>query len=295
MDSASDGSPYELIARSLWSDAFRRFRRNKGAVVGLGIVIIMSLAAIAAPWITGYNPILQDLSNTLSPPSPEHFFGTDDFGRDLFTRVVYGARISLWVGLVATGIGCLIGIPLGLASGYQAGWVDNVIMWLVDLMLAFPGLLLALAIMAILGPSLTNAMIAVGIGIAPSYIRLTRASVMSVKEMGYVTAARAIGASHLRIISRHVFPNVLLPLVIITTLDVAGAILFTSGLSFLGLGAQAPTPEWGTILSSGRRFMRQAWWISVFPGLAISSVVLAMNLIGDGLRDALDPRLTLRK
>jgi peptide/nickel transport system permease protein len=253
-------------------------------MIGLGVILFMVLTAIAAPWITKYDPTVQELGDALLPPSTEHFFGTDQIGRDVYSRVVYGARISLRVGLISAAIACLIGIPLGLLSAYYLGWVDALIMRMVDILLAFPGMLLALAIMAILGPGLTNAMIAASI-----------CSTLSVKQMDYVIAAQAIGSPSGYIIVRHILPNVLLPLIVLTSLNVAGAILFTAGLSFLGLGAQPPTPEWGVMLTAGRQYLREAWWSLVFPGLAMTITILAINLVGDGLRDALDPRLTIRK
>ena len=294
--SSTSGSLFlkgDVKARSLWSDAFRRFRQNRGAVIGLGIAILIALTAIAAPWITRYNPTKQTLRDGLLPPSSEHFFGTDQYGRDLYTRIIYGARISLRVGLISTSIGCAIGIPLGLIAGYYLSWIDTVVMRMVDLLLAFPSILLAMAIMTVLGTSLTNAMIAVGIAIVPQFVRITRSSALSTKEMDYVMAARTIGCSNRYIIARHIFPNVLLPLIVLATLQMVGAILFAAGLSFLGLGAQPPTPEWGAMLTTGRLYMREAWWLSAFPGLAITITILAINLVGDGLRDALDPRLTI--
>ena len=297
MNSTLDSSLLEddVKVRSLWSDAFRRFRQNWGAVIGLGFVLFMVLAAILAPWIATHDPVSQELRNNLSPPSAEHWFGTDQFGRDIYSRVVYGSRISLRVGLIAVGIAGLVGIPLGLLSAYYLGWMDALIMRLVDILLAFPGMLLALAIMAILGPDLINAMIAAGMYILPDYIRVTRGSVLSVKEMEYVMSARAIGSSDLRIMIRHILPNAFLPLVVLATLQVASTILFISALSFLGLGARPPTPEWGAMLTVGRQYMREAWWIAVFPGLAIMSTILAINMFGNGLRDALDPQLTIKK
>jgi peptide/nickel transport system permease protein len=297
MNSTPDFSLLEsdVKGRSLWSDAFRRFRQNRGAMIGLGVILFMVLTAIAAPWITKYDPTVQELGDALLPPSTEHFFGTDQIGRDVYSRVVYGARISLRVGLISAAIACLIGIPLGLLSAYYLGWVDALIMRMVDILLAFPGMLLALAIMAILGPGLTNAMIAASIYVVPDYVRVTRGSTLSVKQMDYVIAAQAIGSPSGYIIVRHILPNVLLPLIVLTSLNVAGAILFTAGLSFLGLGAQPPTPEWGVMLTAGRQYLREAWWSLVFPGLAMTITILAINLVGDGLRDALDPRLTIRK
>jgi peptide/nickel transport system permease protein len=284
----------DVKARSLWSDALRRFRYNRGAMAGLVISILIVLVALTAPLITRYDPVEQTLADGNLPPSSEHFFGTDQFGRDIYTRVVYGARISLRTGLVAVAIGVAIGVPMGVIAGYYMGWLDIIVLRLVDLLLAFPSTLLALAIMTVLGASLTNAMIAVGISIIPQFLRIARAATLSVKEMDYVLAARTIGCSNTHVMVRHILPNVLLPLIILTTMQIAGAVLFASGLSFLGLGARPPTPEWGAMLTAGRIYMREAWWIPVFPGLAITITILAMNLVGDGLRDALDPQLIIR-
>jgi len=264
-------------------------------VIGLGYVLLVILAAVAAPLITTCDPNSQDLKSALLPPSAEHWFGTDHFGRDIYTRVVYGARISLRVGPIATGIAMLIGIPLGLLAAYYLGWIDVVISRVIDVLLAFPGLLLAMGIMAVLGPGLTNAMIATGVSMLPRYVRVTRASTLSIKGMDYIIAARAIGASDRHIMVHHLLPNVILPLIVLASLDVAGAILFAAGLSFLGLGAQPPTPDWGGMLSRARIYMQQAPWFAFFPGLAITSTILALNMVGDGLRDALDPHLTIKQ
>ena len=264
-------------------------------MTGLVISILIVLVALTAPLITRYDPVEQTLADGNLPPSNEHFFGTDQFGRDIYTRVVYGAKISLRTGLVAVAIGVAIGVPIGVIAGYYMGWLDIVVLRLVDLLLAFPSTLLALAIMTVLGASLTNAMIAVGISIIPQFLRIARAATLSVKEMDYVLAARTIGCSNTHVMVRHILPNVLLPLIILTTMQIAGAVLFAAGLSFLGLGARPPTPEWGAMLTGGRIYMREAWWIPVFPGLAITITILAMNLVGDGLRDALDPQLVVGK
>jgi peptide/nickel transport system permease protein len=285
----------EVRSRSLWSDAFRRFKQNRGAVIGLGVILFMALVAVLAPLIATHDPFNQDLRNTLAPPSTDTYFGTDQFGRDLFSRVVHGARISLPVGLIAVALAALIGIPFGLISAYYGGWIDVSVNRLVDILLAFPGMLMALAIMAILGPDLKNAVIAAGIFIVPDYVRVTRSSVLSVKEMEYVMSARAIGAQDMRIMSRHILPNTLLPLIVLATLQVGSTILFIAALSFLGLGAQPPTPEWGALLTVGRQYMREAWWIAVFPGLAIMITILGINMFGNGLRDALDPHLTIKQ
>lgn len=276
--------------RGLWTDAFRRYRRNKGAMVGLVLLLLIVFAAIMAPWITRYSPFKQRIRDALSPPSASHILGTDHLGRDLFARIIYGARTSLKVGSIATGIACCIGIPLGLVSGYYSGWLDTIMMRLVDILLAFPGMLLALAIMAILGPSLSNAMFAAGVYIIPDYVRVARASTLAVREMDYVVSARAIGCPSWYTIQRHIFPNVLLPLIVLASLNLASTILFVAGLSFLGMGAQPPTAEWGIMLKDGRLYLRQAWWPAVFPGLALLISLLAINMVGEGLRNALDPR-----
>ncbi|MEX1157794.1 MAG: ABC transporter permease, partial [Thermomicrobiales bacterium] len=227
----------------------------------------------------------------LEPPSRSHLFGTDELGRDILSRVIFGARISLTVGLVAVAIAGVIGTLLGLVSGYVGGFVDSLVMRLVDVVLAFPGIILAILIMATLGPSLINVMIAVGISAIPWYARTVRATTLVVKETDYVLAARAIGSSSSRIMYRTVLPNVITPVIVLATIGIAGAILAISGLSFIGLGAQPPSPEWGSMLSQARLYIQRAWWITTFPGLAIMISVLAINIIGDALRDALDPRL----
>jgi len=250
----------------------------------------MSSLAILAPFITPHDPIAQNIRNRNQPPTSEHILGTDQFGRDLFTRIIYGGRVSLAVGLVAVSIGLGVGGLMGLASAFYGGVLENVMMRISDALLAMPGLLLALAIVAALGPGMTNVMIAVGIAYIPNFARITRSAAITVRELDYVTAARAAGARDLRIMFRHVLPNSLGPIIVQTTLSLAGAILAAAGLSFLGLGAQPPTPEWGSMINSARPFIRVAHWTVTFPGLAILVTVLALNLVGDGLRDALDPR-----
>ena len=231
-----------------------------------------------------------DLSNRFHPPSLAHPFGTDDFGRDVFTRVLYGARISLQVGIIAVGIAGALGSLLGLLTGYLGGWVDAAGQWLVDVLLAFPGLLLALAIIAVLGPGLPNVMVAVGIGSMPAYARLMRGQVLSLKHDEFVEAARVIGCSSMRILFVHILPNTLSPVIVLASLGFAGSVLSAAALSFIGMGAQPPTPEWGAMLATGREYLRKEWWIATFPGMAIALTVLGFNLLGDGLRDALDPQ-----
>ncbi len=269
----------------------RELVRNRGAVVGLVLLLVVVGAAISAPVITRYDPIKINPPDRIQPPSREHWLGTDQFGRDIYTRVVYGARISLPVGLIAVTIAALTGTLLGLLAGYYGRFVDAAVMRVIDVMLAFPGILLALVVVTILGPSLRNVMIAVGIAEIPRYTRLVRGSVLSARENLYVDAARVIGVRDLTILGRHILPNVVAPIVVLATLSIGTAILAAAGLSFLGLGAQPPRPEWGAMLADGRQFLSSHWWLSAMPGFAIAVTVLAVNLTGDGLRDVLDPRL----
>ncbi len=259
-------------------------------MAGGALLVLFLLVAAGASWIAPQDPLVQDLYGRLSPPSGKNWFGTDDFGRDILSRVIHGARVSLHVGVAAVAIALVVGTAIGLIAGYWGGLLDNVLMRLMDLMLAFPSILLAIVVVAVLGPSLSNAMLAVGIVSIPQYARLVRASVLSIREQDYVTAARALGAGDARIILTAILPNCIAPLIVQSTLGMAGAILDAAGLSFLGLGAQPPTPEWGAMLSSGRDFILSAPWVLTFPGLAILLTVLAFNLLGDGLRDALDPK-----
>lgn len=269
---------------------WRRLRKNRLAVAGGALLALFLLVAAFAPWVAPQDPLAQDLYGRLSPPSAKNWFGTDDFGRDVLSRVLHGSRVSLRVGVAAVAVALLAGTAIGLIAGYRGGALDNVLMRLMDLMLAFPSILLAIVVVAVLGPSLNNAMLAVGIVSIPQYARLVRASVLSIREQDYVTAARAIGAGDARIVLVAILPNCIAPLTVQATLGMAGAILDAAGLSFLGLGAQPPTPEWGAMLSGGRDFILSAPWVLTFPGLAILLTVLAFNLLGDGLRDALDPK-----
>lgn len=271
--------------------AWRRAVRSTNLVVGAAILIVVIGSAVFAPQIAPHSPTDQAFSDQLRSPSPVHWFGTDEFGRDIFSRVIYGARIALVIGTLADGIAVMLGVLLGVVAGYFGGRADAAIMRSVDVMLAFPYLLLAMIVVAILGPSLTNAMIAIGIVYTPQFARLVRGAVLAIREQEFVEAAGAVGAGAVRILGRHVLPNVLSPIIVLATLTVGFTIVETAGLSFLGLGATPPTPEWGSMLATGRSFMLTAPWIATFPGLAILVTVVGFNLVGDGLRDLLDPRL----
>lgn len=251
---------------------------------------IVILSTVLAPWLSPYTPIKANLRAPLEPPNAAHVMGTDRFGRDVFTRVLWGGRLSLTVGVVSVGVAAVCGVTLGLVAGYAGRGTEALIMRTIDLMQAFPGILLALAVIATLGSSLPNLMIAVGISAIPEYVRITRGAVLSIKEREFVLAARVVGCRDRAILVRHILPNVTAPLVVLATLGIAGAIITGSALSFLGLGVRPPTPEWGNMLAEGREFLARAWWVAFFPGLAIMAAVLAVNLLGDGLRDVLDPR-----
>lgn len=273
------------------ADLAKALIKNKMSLVGGSIVLIYIILAVLAPLISPYDPYEIDLVNKLQPPSSDHIMGTDDKGRDIFSRILYGSQLSLAVGFVSVFIGALFGIVLGIISGYYGGWVDTIIMRFIDVLLAFPGLLLALAIVSALGPSLINVMIAVGVFSIPTFARIVRGSTLSVKKMEYIDAIRVLGASDLKIIFVHILPNIMSPIIVQGTLRLATSILSVAGLSFLGMGAQPPTPEWGAMLSDGRDFLFTAPHIALFPGIAIALIVLGFNLFGDGLRDALDPRM----
>lgn len=280
-----------VMARARKAVAWKRFRANRGATVGLFMLAVLVAGALLARWIAPYDPIAVAPRDRLLPPSSDHLMGTDTFGRDVASRVVHGARLSLGLGVIAVGIAGTVGTLLGLAAAYYGGRVDRVAMLLTDVMLAFPGILLALTISTALGPGLLNAMLAVGIASVPQYTRVVRGSVLSVKASSYVEAARATGCRPSRIMLRHILPNIIAPVIVLASIGIGSAILVGSAISFLGLGSQPPTPEWGTMVSDGRGHLRTAWWISGFPGLAIMLTVLATNMIGDGLRFAIDPRL----
>lgn len=282
--------PDEPAARSFAGDVWRRFRRSPGAVVGAVIVAIIVLAALCAPLLASSDPLAQNLSQQSLSPSAQHWFGTDKLGRDVFSRIVYGARISIRIGFVAVGLAITAGTTIGLIAGYAGGRIEALLMGAMDVMLAFPSIILAIGITTILGPSITNLMIAVGIVYVPQYARLARSSVLGVKEMEYVEAARAIGAFVPRILIRHILPNILAPLLVQATLGIATAELEAAGLSYLGLGARPPAPEWGAMLNDARDYWLSAPWALIFPGVSITTLVLGFNLLGDGLRDALDPK-----
>jgi ABC-type dipeptide/oligopeptide/nickel transport system permease subunit len=271
--------------------AWRRFRHHTPAMLGLGIIVTFVVLAVLAPVISPYDPNDQDLAAAIQGPSGSHWLGTDQLGRDIATRLMYGARISLMIGVLAVLIGLVIGVPLGMIAGYYGGWSDLAISRFADMMFAFTSILLALTLVAVLGVSLQNVIVAVGISVIPVIIRLVRSSVLSLREEPYVEAARALGAGNGRIIVRHVLRNSLTPVLVHGTLSIGVCILLAAGLGFLGLGVQSPTAEWGTMLGEGRQFIFSAPHLTTFPGIAIFLAILAFNLLGDGLRDALDPRM----
>lgn len=272
-------------------DVFKRLKRNKLAMIGLTIISILVISAILAPIVAPYSYEAQSLENAFQSPSAKHICGTDEFGRDIFSRLIWGARVSLSVGFFAVSISVVIGGFLGAISGFYGGRIDNIIMRAMDVLLSIPSILLAISIAASLGPGLRNLMVAVGISSIPGYARLVRASVLTIREMEYIEAAKSVGASDFTIIMKHILPNCLAPIIVQATLGVAFAILTAAGLSFIGLGIQPPDPEWGGMLSSGRGYIRDYSYMTLFPGLAIMVTILALNFLGDGLRDALDPKL----
>jgi len=288
--SKAEEKPYRS---SLLLDALQRLLRDKLAVVGLVIMITFILTAALAPVLAPYDPITQTLLERRKPPSAENLLGLDDLGRDILSRIIFGARKSLQVGVLSVSMAIVLGTLIGAVSGYLGGWIDTLVMRLMDIMLAFPALLLAIAIVTILGPGLLNMLYAIAIVSIPVYARIARASVLGIKVQEYVLAAHSLGASPTRVLLRHVMPNCLTPLIVQGTLGIGTAILDAAGLSFLGLGAQPPTPEWGAMLGQGRYAVFSAPHIVIFPGIAIMLTVLGFNLLGDGLRDALDPRLRL--
>lgn len=273
--------------RQIW----RRLKKNRLAMFGLVILVILVLTALFADFIAPYPYDLQDYSSVKQFPSKAHPFGTDNYGRDIFSRVIYGTRVSLQIGFISLAVGALIGTILGTLSGYFGGRTDTVIMRFTDIIMSIPKVVLAIAVASTLGPGLVNAMIAVAISSIPNFARVARASTLTVRDQDYIEAAKAIGAGNFRIIFRHILPNILAPIIVQATLGVGISIILAASLSFLGLGVEPPTPEWGAMLSAARTFIRDEWYMVLFPGLAIMVTVLALNLLGDGLRDALDPKL----
>jgi peptide/nickel transport system permease protein len=268
----------------------RHLRKNKIAMVGLFIIVLFLLCALFAPLITKYDPIATDFGKALRKPSAQHWLGNDELGRDMFSRIVFGARISLTIGLISVAIGLALGVPIGALTGYFGGKLDLFAQRIIDIMIAFPGILLAIIVVTVLGVGVENVMIATGIASVPVYARLVRGSVLSIKKLGYISAAKALGIGEAAIIFGHVLPNCIGPVIVQSTFQIATSILWAAGLGFLGLGAQPPIPEWGAILSKGRVYMRVAPHLTTYPGLAIFFMVLGFNLLGDGLRDALDPK-----
>jgi peptide/nickel transport system permease protein len=287
---APNSDPGADLGERPWRRSLRRLMRGRAALAGLAIVVLFVVLALLAPLVSPYDPLATDWLRVRQAPSASHWFGTDEIGRDVLARIVWGSRASLLAGIVSVSLALAVGVPLGLVSGYLGGFIDGTLMRLIDAMLAIPFLILAIALAAFLGPSLINAMIAIGVSQTPVFARLARGLVLGVKLEDYVEAARAVGNPHWRIVLRHIFPNIVPPLLVQATLAAAAAIIAEASLSFLGLGQQPPNPSWGSMLNTARNFMSQAPWMAVWPGLAIFTLVLSLNLLGDGLRDALDPR-----
>jgi len=291
IDIKKEAAPVPERAVGPWLEGWRSFKKSKVSLVGAGIVIFFVLLAIIGPFISPQGINEQDLTKRLLAPSADHWFGTDDFGRDIFSRIIHGARISLWVGFFSVILSVIMGSLLGIIAGYYGKWIDTIISRIFDIMLAFPSMLLAIAVVSVLGPSLQNALIAIAIINVPNFGRLIRSKVLSVKEEEYIVAAKAIGMRDSRILFSHILPNSITPIIVQGTLAIATAIIEAAALGFLGLGAQAPAPEWGKMLADARKFLLNAPWTMIFPGIAIMLTVLGFNLMGDGLRDALDPKM----
>ncbi len=278
-------------SEGLYAKSFRHFRRNRYAMVSVVVILLIVLVSIGAPYITSSNPIGRDAKNRLMPPSLANPMGTDELGRDVLTRVLYGGQISLQVGFLSIVISTLIGVPAGLLAGYIGGKTDDIIMRIMDLILAFPGLILIIWLVGLLGSSLANVIFAIALFSLPTFARLTRGVTLTIQRSEYVVAAQSMGATPRRIMFYHILPNIVGSLIVVSTLSVSGAIITGASLSFLGLGVRPPTPEWGAMLADGRSYLRNAWWISFFPGMVITVVVLALNIIGDAVRDAIDPNV----
>jgi peptide/nickel transport system permease protein len=270
--------------------AMQRFVTHRLALIGITMLVVLTLAAVFAPYLTSYDPIKRNIAERLAPPSTAHWMGTDALGRDILTRMLYGGRVSLYVGLASVILSVLLGVPIGLVAGYVGGFADGVLMRTMDLILAFPGIIFAIWLVSMLGPGVSQVILANALFSLPIFARVVRSSVLSIKQADYVLATYALGVSHLRILVTHMLPNVLPVVIVIASLGLSGAILSGASLSYLGLGAPAPTPEWGAILADGRPYLRDAWWVSLFPGLILTLTVLASQFVGDALRDALDPR-----
>ncbi len=283
--------PRRRVGREFWA----RYRRNRAAVAGLTLLVLFFVLAAGAPLVTAWDPEQNRLADALQDPSARHLLGTDHLGRDILARLLFGARNSLFIGFAAVGLGLLVGVPLGAVSGYYGGWVDLSVQRLVDILLSFPGFLLALSLVAVLGIGTVNVIISVGLGAVPAFVRLVRASTLAIRYTAYVEAARGLGATGPRIIGRHVLPNAVAPVIVQATLGLGSTLLTAAGLGFLGLGVQPPTPEWGSMLGEGRQYIFSNPNLATFPGLAIFLTVLGFNLAGDGLRDALDPSLRGRQ
>lgn len=274
-----------------WKNFYKKLKKNKAAMVGGFFIVFFIIVAFVGPYFTPYEPNTQDVVNKLQSPSADHWFGTDHHGRDIFSRIIHGMSITLYVGFASVILGATVGIVLGIIAGYYGGRTDSIIMRCMDVLLAFPGILLALAIVSVLGGSIRNVIIAVAIFSVPVFARIVRGSTLETRRLEYIDAVRALGASDFRIIFKHILPNVSSPIIVQATMNIATAVLTASGLSFLGLGAQPPTPEWGAMLSDGRNYLYNAPHVAFFPGVMIVAVVLAFNILGDGLRDALDPKM----
>ena len=286
-DRLEEKSPFQL--------AMARFGRNRLAIFALVLMGVILATAILAPKIAPYDPIKRAVAIRLQAPSAAHWLGTDALGRDIFSRILWGGRVSLWVGLASVFLSLVLGVPLGIISGYFGGLVDSSIMRVMDLILAFPSIIFAIWLVSMIGPGVNQVILANALFALPEYSRVVRGSVLSLKDADYVAAAKALGGSNFQIMARHILPNVIAPIIIISSLSISGAILSGASLSFLGLGAQPPTAEWGAMLSDGRPYLRSAWWLAVFPGLMLTIFVLASNIFGDGLRDALDPRSSTKR
>ncbi len=291
LDRAERVGPRKRRQAGLWGDAVGRMLHDRAAVAGLAIILVLVVAVAFTPLLAPGSPTDQSFIDKFQPPSGEHWLGTDEFGRDTFSRILYGSRVALWVGLAPVAVALVLGVAAGLAAGYYGGATDQIIMRVVDVVLAFPWLLLAIGIMAILGPGINNVIIAVAIIYVPAFARVVRSSVLTIKEKEYVEAARASGQPDLQIITRHILINAWAPIIVLATLSIGQAIIYAAGLSFIGLGTQPPNADWGVMLKSGHEFLRDSPWMGIFPGLAILLTVLSFNLLGDGLRDALDPRI----